>query len=593
VTVTNAPTTRPVSSLANTSDRKAKPSRFPSFPLSPAFVVGGTIFWLTGCLLSRPLDPNSEGGFITRISPLWYLGLLLIVTSLGLARQVGSHARKVDTKWAGLAVFTMTAALAATPPIIYPGIRFSWALKHVGVTDYILTHHTVNPSIDIYQAWPGFFAAMATLCRIAGISDPLLIARWWPLIIDLVALAAMRQLSRRFLSDYRSWLACAIFELGNLIGQDYYSPQSLGFALTIIVFALAVELPGRRTQGHVRLRIITITVVSLAIAVTHQLSPYMLSLALIVLAVFGLVRYKWIPLLPLIPAILWALSQYRQVRIYFHLNELGNVASNVRLHQAGTPVIHYVAIGQAYLALWIGTTAIIAFTALFAWWQARNRVSYALLLCAASAGSLVLANQYGGEGLFRVVLFALPWLSIAAAQLRQPRNLPIGRVLWVGLPILLAANVLGTTVLDWVNIVRPGELEAERYFETHAPRGSVIAYLGSGYAPEKSTANYPAFTYVSYPYVSADGTTGAGVSSSTLVIFMTDWYISTYNRPTSDYYMMIGQGLEASGQYSQLYTSAQYNDFVSAIGKSPYWSVVYQHSGTALFRLRSKPSTQS
>ncbi len=562
--------------------------RLTHVPVVPAVTTLGLVFWFVACLVSRPLDPNSEGGFLSRISPLWYVGIILIATGWGLSGRVGQHAKTDGTKWAGFAVVTMTIALAATPPIIYPGVRFSWTLKHVGVTEYILAYHSVNSSIDIYQAWPGFFAAMATLCRSAGLSDPIALARWWPLIVDLVALAAMRQLSRKFLSEYRSWVACGIFVLGNAIGQDYYSPQSISFAFAILIFALAVEVPGGDSESLIGLRIFTIAILSFAIAVTHQLTPFMVAIALAVLVIFRLVRFKWLPLVPIIPAAFWAFIQIDEVRRYFKLGSIGDFGTNIRLHQPGAPIVHTLAIGQVDLVAWLGASALIAAAALLTTWQHRNRLSYALLLCAVSPVALFFFNQYGGEGTFRVILFALPWLSIGAAQIGKPLRIPLSSIFWIGLPILLAANIVGSAILDWVNVVRPNDLAAERYFEAHAPNGSVLVSLGSGYAPTKSTRRYPSFSYLMAPGVQSallpNGTIDTAQADSLAISLA----ISS-KRPASKYFVLAGEQIEASGEYQRVYSGSEYRAFVSAMKHSQYWVIVYNTPTSVLFQLRAPP----
>ena len=73
-----------------------------------------------------------------------------------------------------------------------------------------------------------------------------------PAIIGVITLANFRYLAGKVLrrgNPYRYWLAGTLLVLADAIGQDYFSPQSVGFALGLGAYALACEPPDE-SRGH-------------------------------------------------------------------------------------------------------------------------------------------------------------------------------------------------------------------------------------------------------------------------------------------------------------------------------------------------------
>ena len=66
----------------------------------------------------------------------------------------------------------------------------------------------------------------------------------------------------------------------------------------------------------------------------------------------------------------------------------------------------------------------------------RNRTSWALVFAAISPPSLFVASDYGQEGVFRVALFALPWMAIGATRFRLPRRVSAAFIAGLSVVIL-------------------------------------------------------------------------------------------------------------------------------------------------------------
>jgi hypothetical protein len=89
----------------------------------------------------------------------------------------------------------------------------------------------------------------------------------------------------------------------------------------------------------------------------------------------------------------------------------------------------------------------------------------------------VVANNYGGEMLYRVYFFSLPGAAVLAAATLLPR-VRRERVVAVTLPIVLGALLTGFLFSYYgkekMNYFSPQEVEAADYLAAHAPAGSLI-----------------------------------------------------------------------------------------------------------------------
>ncbi len=148
----------------------------------------------------------------------------------------------------GAHLLTLVVILHATPAIVYGTLRYSWAWKHVGVVDYII-HHGIDFNLGgvlgIYQGWPGFFALNAFLTSGGGLQSALSYAPWALVVNDLLWLGPVLLIARAFTADWRMiWITAWLFELGNWVGQDYFSPQAFAYFLFLTVIAICLRWLG-------------------------------------------------------------------------------------------------------------------------------------------------------------------------------------------------------------------------------------------------------------------------------------------------------------------------------------------------------------
>lgn len=456
------------------------------------------------------LPGMTDVGLVSVLPVTYWVALALIVVSTAVLVHAHASERLLSAYLAGLIL-----VLHATPTILYGGsVRYSWAWKHVGIVDYITRHGAVDPNIGVlsaYHAWPGFFALNALIVKAAGLSSALSYAAWAPPVFALLALGPLRLLFGTLAADRRQvWLALTIYYLANWVGQEYFSPQAFGFLLYLVVLALCLgQLPARRqeplpllrrpfggslparpacTPASRRTLLAVVVLLMLAVVSSHQLTPFMLLSALTALVIGRHTGPAWLPAVLAVLTVAWiwlmAMAFLRQ-NLYWIVDSIGHPAANtqttfVDLNHAsrGQQAVDY-----ADRALTGGMVLLGAAGWLRAGRTGSPRRVTALL--ALSPLPLLVVNNYSGEMLFRVFLFASPFLALLAAGLVYPR--PAGRKWTVVLPVLLVVALTGPFCLAYygkerMNYFTPDEVVASRWLYGHAPAGSLVV---------GGTANFP------------------------------------------------------------------------------------------------------
>ena len=579
---------RSVTPLARSVAGDQRPARWVAI-----VVIGSTIVALILCLVSalaiRHLDPGMAG-LLGAISPAWYVGLGLLVIAI----VVGQRGTSV---LAGMPVVMLQLVITGTTAIVFDDPRYAWTGKQLGVTSYMLLHGSTNSSIDIYQAWPGLFSGVAWLLRMSHLATPLGVAKFWPLVIDLATLLASFELSRRVLRDpRRAWLAASLFILGYTINDsDYFSPQSAAYLLSIATFAIVFRHRDDRSR-MTRVDWVMLSVLSVATTVTHQLSPYMVTLALLVLVLFKMARTDWAPAIYLAPAVAWALVNFSYVRSNVSLTGFLHFLTNFV-----TPGIANGGPSPGELANVVrycqgGSALLLGFVALGALLRHRTKLNVVLAVCAASGGALLVANAYGNEAAFRVVLFALPWLVILASNL-DFRSRALSTGFWLIAMLAMTATYLVADMgLDYVYVVRPGDLQAMQKFEDSAPVGStliVVGYYAS--APVMSTGRYNLVNETTYSMVQGFTKASAESGAVSFAQFMSKLGAlhgaipSQSSQAGPSYYVLTG-AQPAAGLVAYNYaTLKQYQAFAAQFTTSPLWETVLRTPTTRLYRLRPLP----
>lgn len=460
------------------ADTRTRPDPAAGFPHAVALgAVGLAAVGLTGYGAAQVTLPvTSDVGLVADLPPAFWLGFLALnLTMLAALRRDQAPPALMAVLQAGLCF-----VVYGTPAVISDSPRTEVAWRHLGVTQTLAESGWVDPMIDAYFNWPGFFAGLGGLIETTGI-DPLAVALWAPvgngLLWALGVACVVRALTR---DDRHLWLALWFFTLTNWIDQDYLSAQAFAFFLYLVVLALAMTVvaarPALPLRGQVRVRgalaglrawwthrlpteqsgrlrvtgFVLVLVLCATIIVSHQLTPFMLLAAVGVLTVTG---RTWAPRLGLVIGliiVLWlstAASTYLAGHPLLFVDSGGAVESNVAARLGGSPGHVLVVQVRTVMALACWSLAGVGFLRL---WRQGVRDPRPVLLFAVPL-AMVPVHTYGGEMMLRAALFAAPFTAYYAAAALLPlcRRTQTGRSILLG--SLLAALTIGLVVARFGN----------------------------------------------------------------------------------------------------------------------------------------------
>ena len=417
-------------------------------------VVGCLLLWRVA-LISVDVSRMNDYGLISVMNVPCFMALAILTISFCIALRDPN----IPTGVLLMHIVALVVMLFGITSVVEQVPRFESTWKHVGVTDYVMRHGSVDSNLDAYFNWPGFFILLAFLTKVTGASSPMAFANWAPPILELMYLPALLVLFRRGTSDRRLvWLSAWCFYLANWIGQDYLSPQGLNYFLYLVILAIVVtwfasasikphpllkllalsrlpldwltklyiwiappDIPSPPTNRFQRIWLLSsIALLYMVITISHQLTPFATVGAIALLVIGGRSKYPVLPVAMAIVAALWlrfGASAYWAGHGSHITEQVGSldqsVGSNVGDRLSGSPGHHNV--------VYLRTIMTLAFW-LLAGLGCLRRISrghrdFTFALLAISPFPLIAAQSYGGEILLRVYLFALPFMAFFVAAI--------------------------------------------------------------------------------------------------------------------------------------------------------------------------------
>jgi hypothetical protein len=627
---TGAPS--PVRSAAGTVQRRLR--------VTDGLLAVAVALWAFG-VAHIHIAAIGQDGLLPALPITYFLGIGLVVVSFAVALSYGEISKVRLAAHIGILIFM----LQGTAPLIYAEPRYAYLYKHIGVVQYINLHGQLNRSIDIYQNWPGFFALAAWFDRLAGVSSPLSYAAWAQVFFDLLTTVELAFAFRALpMTKRERWLGLMLFTLGDWVGADYFSPQALGFVLSIGVMAIALNwlvwegsprpgVAGRAgravTRGFARVTprwlgpvgtgtneadptlsltpvargatpraqrvapILALLGVYLVLVLTHQLSPYIVAAQLAALTVFGKLRVRWLVFAMVAIALAYLAPAFSSLnRTYGLISSLGNLVQNVRPPTTqptlglSSGVVLWTRISDL-LVLGLGILALLG-----AWRRRREGRPVAIfVLLMLSPVVIVTFLSYGGEAILRVFLFSLPWVACLGASALRPKARPLR---WSARPLILpAVLVAGVALLipavftmDADNMVPAGEVAAANYFYTHAPTGSVL--MTTGNFPTKLSGRYNLYAdgpSDSDPSLLVDPALRAKMLGAPYLGQVSAVIRSYEHIAGAQGYMAISQSEETYATDYGLLPAGSLQHLAAAMRTSPDWRVVFQNTQATIFEL--------
>jgi hypothetical protein len=437
-------------------------------PLTVGSTVGlviATVAAVVALVAGSATDPEAVDGYgiLFALPSAYWVGVVLATAATGLL----VYGASTGTPRAAVAVPVLWLFVAHTAPsLANDHARFSIVYIHLGFIRLIDAEATGDILIDARFAWPGFFASFVpSLARL----DPLVldwVVRLWPTVIlgasaVLVAALARRAYPNRAMIGPISSLA---FLLLSWTGQDYFSPQSVGFLLYLAMLVVLESGPlrprgawssvapilsrfttagGDRPEARTTASFVVLLVLSFGAVVSHPLAPFFMCAGLAVLAIYGRTVAWRLLVIIAVSYVLWVFvvaEPWWGPRIDELTGDLGSFMSNFQSStsdrvEASTAEHLLVTRFRTVVGL---TTFLAVLLMGVVMGTERYRYLRPAIPLAPLAGIPVLAaglQSYGGEIIIRVLLFTLPMAAILIARLllALPRS-----VIAVSIPTLAA-----------------------------------------------------------------------------------------------------------------------------------------------------------
>ncbi|UVJ39574.1 hypothetical protein [Arthrobacter sp. CJ23] len=513
----------------------AEPYRGSRFTASLPWLIlaAAAAMWVAG-LATTGQGRLGDFGLLPELPPLWYLAVGIVVGTC----VWGVVARKMFSKLLmSVSVSSLVVMLYASAGLLAQVPRFPWTYKHIAVTNFITATGHVDPSVDIYNRWPGFFALSAYLGEVMGYRNALDYAAWAETgfaLVDAVLVLAIA----RIISDRARvyWTTTLIFTLANWVNQNYYSPQSYSYSLYLAMCLVALTflkgIPAKWMVGfehrlrHLRmvrefkkrrpgalprtwerpvpamqiLACVAILLAQAVIVVSHQLTPYIAVLGLFPLFISGYLRPRWLgPALLLLP-LAYLIPNFAYVSGKYGLFSGFNIFANTGYRAPRTDQLvlgqwvltgHTLAHLAVVLTLATGVLAVAGFVRRLLHGHVRTTLVVAWLAVSPALG--LLAQSYGGEARFRVFLFALPWLSIGVAWLFWSGPIRTRKAV-VGAGSALVAMAMMFTVVHFQPEadyrVSKDDVVASQWLDAHTTQGDLV-YETKYFFPLLVGPNYP------------------------------------------------------------------------------------------------------
>lgn len=486
------------------------------------------------------VDHMTDLGFLSVLPATAYVALATLIVGACLL----IYLRPTKNLLILLYMATFILIVHGTPNVLYGTLRYSWSWKHVGIVDYIQRHGSVDPYIaylSVYHNWPGFFAINALLTDLLGFSSPINYAGWSPVFFNLIDIGALLLIFTSLTNDRRVvWFSVLIFCLTNWVGQDYFSPQAFAYFLHLVILGITLRwlrytslpenpsfqrIPVLRRLAALYHRLVQqsadpdapvfgstrqqrmvfqvlIVAIFVVVVVSHQITPPMTLFMLFGLLMLRQTNARLLPFLLAAVFIIWLLTgakPFMHGQVSEIIDQLGQITDHLSSNLHNTADFSP---GQVLVSAMVrGLTFSVLVLAFLGGLRRliHRKLDLPVMVGVMAPFAALAANSYGGEIVFRVYFFALPFLSLYIAWLVLPKPNTIIRWYTTGGAVLLCCAVFSGFLFayygkDAWNYFTPNEVAGSDYVFNNAPPGALIIEGSRNYPSEYR--NYERFTYV-------------------------------------------------------------------------------------------------
>jgi hypothetical protein len=404
--------------------------------------------------------------------------------------------------------------------------------------------------------------------------------------------------------------------VANSVAQDYLAPQAFAFVLVVLVLGVVLRCapfakPPRTRVGWTAVRaanrigeaflrgrpartsrtadaplvprvaLAVGGVLSLAVIVSHQLSPYVLILSLAALVVATRRPPLWFLAGLACAEAWWVMLGYGFVSKHFRLFEFDPSAS------AGGPVgggLPGVTLGEDLARVGVLLVVVLAGVGLVR--RARSgRWDGAALVLVLAPGLVLLFQSYGGEGPLRAYLFALPWLALFVAAACLPADGgSAGRGSWklaAATAAIGACTLFGVFGQEPLNYVTADDVAVSRWTLDHTATGASLTVLAPNF-PERVDRGYVRHLDETRDLMRLPGFAAFVRGERTR---MPDVGAFLRRDRAGSHYLILSPTQDRYLRYHDLASQADYRRVTGALLASPEFRLVYRHGDALVLAL--------
>ncbi|GHO59163.1 hypothetical protein [Ktedonobacter robiniae] len=607
--------------------------------------LGAFVLWYSSLgNVAINIPRMNDLGLVSIMPPTLIIALLIMMVSFCLTLQQPRLRTPIVLLHFALLIFMLYALCI----LVEEAPRFAIVYRHAGYTEYIMRTGSVDPGLDAYFSWPGFFILSAFVTRISGYPDILGYASWAPVFYNVLYLGALYMLFSTFTSNKRLiYLALWFFCITNWIGQDYFSPQGFFFFSYIVILAIilkwfkappgtpirplgsrlsrirflpqvytwltapdSLNTPAISRAKSIALLISMLTIFAFSVY-GHQLTPFF-----IVASVTGLIVFRrctpkiwWLPIAMVIMIGAWLILM-TQSFLSGHMSQVfggivdifSSVSSNVSNRVGGSPQHTFIARLRLIMTAFVWGLAGIG--AIFRLLKGHKDAS--IIILALAPFPLFMIQPYGGEMLLRCYLFALPpMVFLAASIFYELPTLPTFLAFLSPLVSRLTA-LLATIKFPWrgiaiagINIILLSSFLYTRYgnenmdYKTYDEINGVyklysIAQPGSLLVAGWDGTPWQIKDFEKYPLTSLDSTDKLGDAVYNLnVAYVVQYMQNQKGQRNQQIYFIFTRSQKAWFNSMSGFPPGALDKFENAVASSGDFNLVYRSQDVQIFQLAS------
>ncbi len=490
------------------------------------------------------------------------------------------------TRYAVAVPLLWLGVLHTAPHLAHDHFRFQTVWTHLGFVRVIDETNSGDVLIDARFAWPGFFGVF--MAPLANVNEQTLelIMRLWPTgVLGATAILVAALATRAYPTvPLIGPLSAVAYLLLAWTGQDYFSPQSFGFTAYLSMLVLVESGPlrtspawsasvpflarfaaagGDRPTARSTPVFVALIILSFGSIVSHPLAPFFICMGMVILGLYGR-TVAWRLLFMIAAAyVIWffiTAEPWWATQLERMIGQIGSFFTNLEsstTNRVAQSSPEHVFVAGVRTWVGIGTfLSVLAIGVAMATERFRHlRPAIPLAPLAGIPSMALILQSYGGEIVFRVVLFTLPMAAIligrvlAAVRVRAlPVLVPV--LVLVMMPLLLLAR-FGNEAFEMTTDIDREVMEVAY----ESANDDTLFILDNGFAPyQDQTVGRNRFAEISASpteeWLDKLEQTSDRVNRDRIVILFTpsqtQWRIHGMSSP-AEYLDEVGEWLEQRG----------------------------------------------